>query len=128
MVKISGTRHGRKKVGQSRTEKKGPEPIPGGSSKYKNLLDSLHERNVLHDSARNTPIGSPSKKAARPPVSISVNTTRTGGENPEFSCSPGISPSPTLRRGNGREGKETMPARTFDESREDEIIQMIEDH
>lgn len=39
-----------------------------------------------------------------------------------------MSPSPVLRRANGREGKETMPARTFDESREDEIIQMIEDH
>lgn len=33
-----------------------------------------------------------------------------------------------MRRLNGREGKETMPARTFDESREDEIIGMIEQH
>jgi hypothetical protein len=40
-----------------------------------------------------------------------------------------VAPTPTtLRRGNGREGKETMPARTFDESREDEIIAMIEEH
>ena len=82
----------------------------------------------MHDSVRNVSIGSPSKKGSRPPVSISVNTTRTGGDNQDYSCSPGISPSPTMRRGNGREGKETMPARTFDESREDEIIQMIEDH
>ena len=36
--------------------------------------------------------------------------------------------SPTVRRGNGREGKETLPARTFDESREDEIIELIEQH
>ena len=68
------------------------------------------------------------KKANRgAPVSISVNTTRTGDNN-EQSYSVGISPSPTVRRGNGREGKETLPARTFDESREDEIIELIERH
>ena len=58
-------------------------------------------------------------------VSISVNTTRTGDNN-EQSYSVGV--SPTVRRGNGREGKETLPARTFDESREDEIIELIEQH
>ena len=73
-------------------------------------------------------IESPSKKTNRTAVAISVNTTRTGGDNHFYSGSPGMSITPTMRRGNGREGKETMPARTFDESREDEIIQMIEEH
>lgn len=61
-------------------------------------------------------------------MSISVNTQRTVGDNQDYSVSPGISPITVMRRGNGREGKETMPARTFDETREDEIIQMIEEH
>lgn len=128
MTKASRHRAGGKKHGQSRTEKKGPEAESGGTSKYKNLLESLHAKDSMRDLSRNGSIGSPSKKASRPPVSISVNTTRTGGDNQEYSCSPGISPSPTTRRGNGREGKETMPARTFDESREDEIIELIEEH
>ena len=76
----------------------------------------------MPDSIQEVSIESPAKKTNRTPVAISVNTTRTGGDNQYYSCSPEISATPTLRRGNGREGKETMPASTFDESREDEII------
>lgn len=81
----------------------------------------------MHNSIQDASLESPSKKTNRVPVSISVNTTGTGGDNQFYSSSPGIPVTP-MRRGNGREGKETMPARTFDESREDEIIQMIEEH
>ena len=84
----------------------------------------------MPDSIQEVSNESPTKKTNRTPIAISVNTTRAGtvGDNQYYSCSPEISATPTTRRGNGREGKETMPARTFDESREDEIIQMIEDH
>jgi hypothetical protein len=39
------------------------------------------------------------------------------------------SQTPSLRRMKGpKESKESLPPRTFDESKEDEIIQLLEDH
>ena len=91
-------------------------------SRYKNMMISISTSKQQKDSIQSAG----AKKANRgAPVSISVNTARTGDNN-EQSYSMGI--SPTVRRGNGREGKETLPARTFDESREDEIIELIEQH
>ena len=105
-----------------RQEKKDLEGAPSSVSRYKNMMIAIPTNKQQKDSIQSAGAKKSNRGAA---VSISVNTTRTGDNN-EQSYSVGV--SPTVRRGNGREGKETLPARTFDESREDEIIELIEQH